>query len=73
VNILHDIGICFISPVYEYYLVFLGRLKYGGPCLGKLFLFARGHRHLFRQLWLRRESVALRLHGRLVRGGSALR
>jgi hypothetical protein len=35
-NILHDINICFIALVDVNYLVFLRRLKHGGPGLGEL-------------------------------------
>jgi hypothetical protein len=64
VNILCDIDICFITDIYMYYLVFLSRLKHGGPWLGELFLPAQRCRLLFLQLWLRREKMVLRLHGR---------
>jgi hypothetical protein len=39
-NILCDINICFIIVLYVNYLVFLLRLKHGGPWLGKLSLSA---------------------------------
>jgi hypothetical protein len=38
VNILHDIGICFIALVHMHYLFFLRRLKHDGPWMGELFL-----------------------------------
>jgi hypothetical protein len=31
VNVLRDIGACFIAFVHMHYLVFLRRLKHGGP------------------------------------------
>jgi hypothetical protein len=69
VNILHDIGICFIALVYLDYLVFLRRLKHDGLWLGDLFLPTQ-RRHLpFWHLRLRRENGALRLRKRLVHGG----
>jgi hypothetical protein len=69
VNILHDIGICFISLVYVYYLIFVQRLKHDSAWLGKLFLPVQRHCLLSQQLQLRRENVGLRFHGRIVRSG----
>jgi hypothetical protein len=43
--ILRDINVCFIALVYMDYLIFLQRLKHGGPWLGKLSLSAQ-RRHL---------------------------
>jgi hypothetical protein len=68
-NILHDINICFIALVHVNYLVFLRRLKHGGPWLGELSLPAWRCHLLFRHLWLRKESGARRApHSTSVRG-----
>jgi hypothetical protein len=68
VNILHDISICFISLIYEYYLIFVRRLKHGSARLGKSFLPTQRHHLLSQQIWLRRENEVLKLHRRLVCG-----
>jgi hypothetical protein len=44
--ILRDVNVCIIALVYMDYLVFLRRLKHGGPWLGKLSLSAQKH-HLW--------------------------
>jgi hypothetical protein len=45
VNILHDINVCLVAPVYMDYLVFLQRLKHDSPWLVKLSLSVQ-RRHL---------------------------
>jgi hypothetical protein len=69
VDILRDIDICFIAFVHERYLVFLRRLKRGGPWVGKLFMLARRHCLLFRCLQPRRGNMVLKLRERPARLG----
>jgi hypothetical protein len=62
VNILHDIKCLFYCIVYVDYLVFLRRLKHGGPWLDKLSLSTQRH------LCPRRENKAVGLREKLALG-----
>jgi hypothetical protein len=68
-NILHDIGICFIALVYMDCLVFLQRLKRGGPRLNELTRLLWRRPLQSKSLRLRRKDGVLGLCRKPVFGG----